>query len=502
MRGFFAELKRRHVYRIAVYYAAAAWLLVQIADVIVENFNIPDRYMQLLIVCAVLGFPLALVFTWLYDISPSGIRRTSARSKSEEKKIPSEIDVDVATPKADERPGLVVLPFDSFSGETLDQFITNGFTEDLTTLLAKIPEVFVISRNTAFSYQGQRKDLREIGRELGVRYLLEGSLRRVDNHLRVTAQLIEADTGSHLWADKYDTPIDELPKVQDALIGGIALRLGTEIARAEFQLTQRQHPSDMNAWALYQSAKGSLMFMGWSKDSVKQAVDQLHQAIELDPDYAAPQAYLSLLLALAHWIKLVDDLPAAHDESVAAANRALELDPNSSEVLGYAGCAYSDLGYRQRGIPILQKAIDLDASNAQAKAALGAALIVSGELESGIAALTEAIKISPKDPGLAMWATILALGSGYTGDIEGAEKWSVLAYSADPRFFPTLVVRAWLQGKRGQLQDAQASLTEATRLNPELDADYIAGFLGKEIVRQMQAVGLNLPEAVSELETN
>jgi tetratricopeptide (TPR) repeat protein len=195
-------------------------------------------------------------------------------------------------------------------------------------------------------------------------------------------------------------------------------------------------------------------------------------------------------------------LAAAHDKSVAAANRALELDPNSSEVLGYAGCAYSDLGYRQRGIPILQKAIDLDASNAQAKAALGAALIVSGELESGIAALTEAIKISPKDPGLAMWATILALGSGYTGDIEGAEKWSVLAYSADPRFFPTLVVRAWLQGKRGQLQDAQASLTEATRLNPELDADYIAGFLGKEIVRQMQAVGLNLPEAVSELETN
>jgi TolB-like protein len=367
MRGFFAELKRRQVYRIAVYYAAAAWLLVQIADIVVENFNLADRFMQLFIVCAVLGFPIALVLAWIYESSPSGIRRTAALDKAKEEEIASEVGAVVAATKTDERPGIVVLPFDRFSDEPMDEVICNGFTEDLTSLLANIPDVFVISRNTAFSYQGQRKDMREIGRELGVRYLLEGSLRRVDNHMRVTAQLIDTETGSHLWADKYDTPTDELLKVQDALVSGIALRLGTEIARAEFQLTQRQQPSDMNAWSLYQSAKGTLMFKGWSKDSVKQAIDQLHQAIELDPGYAAPQAYLSLLLALAHWIKLVDDLPAAHDESVAAANRALELEPNSSEVLGYAGCAFSDLGYKQRGIPILEKAIDLDASNAQAK---------------------------------------------------------------------------------------------------------------------------------------
>ena len=385
-----------------------------------------------------------------------------------------------------------MLPFDTFSGDPLDEVVSNGFTEDLTTLLANIPGFFVISRNTAYSYKGQHKDLREIGRELDVRYLLEGSLRRIAEQVRVTAELIEAETGSHLWADKFDTAVDELPQVQDALIRGIALRLDTEIARAEFQLARRQHPRDMNAWSLYQSAKGTLMFMGWSKSSIKQATDQLHQAIALDAHYAAPQAYLSLLLALAHWMKLVEDLPAAHDESVAAANRALELDPNSSEVLGYAGCAFSDLGYRQRGIPILEKAIELDPSNAQAKAALGAALIVSGELDKGIAALTEAIKISPKDPGLATWATILALGTGYTGDIEGAEEWSELAYKTDPRFFPGLVVRAWVQGVRGQLPSAQASLNEATRLNPGLDASYIVGFLGKDIVEQMQNAGLTL----------
>ena len=335
--------------------------------------------------------------------------------------------------------------------------------------------------------------MREKGRERGVRYLLEGSLRHIGDQVRVTAQLIEAETGSHLWAEKFDTPIDQLTQVQDALINGIALRLGAEIARAEFQLVRRQHPSDMNAWSLYQSAKGTLMFMGWSKSSVRQAIDQLHQAIELDPLYAAPQAYLSLLQALAHWIKLADDLPAAHDESVAAANRALELAPNSSEVLGYVGCAFSDLGYRQRGIPILEKAIELDASNAQAKAALGAALIVSGELARGIEALADAVKISPKDPGLAMWATILALGTGYQGDIEGAAEWSDFAYASDPHFFAALLVRAWVQGVQGQQRDAQASLNEAVRLNPELDADYVTDFLGGDITAQMQAVGLKFP---------
>lgn len=493
MREFLEELKRRHVYRIAVFYAAAAWLLVQIADVVVENFNLPERFMQLFIVFAALGFPLALMLAWLSDKKPAAnAQAAKAVTVSADQGHP-QARCETTNTAVDDRPGIVVLPFDCFSAELEDEVTCNGFTEDLTTLLAHMPGCFVISRNTAFSYKGQNKDLREIGRELNVRYLLEGSMRHTRDQIRVTAQLIDAESGSHLWAEKYDTGVEELPQVQDALMQGIASRLDTEIARAEFRLARRQHPNDMNAWSLFQSAKGTLMFKGWSKESIREATEQLHRAIELDPDYATPHAYLSLLLALGHWIKLVDDLAAAHDESVAAANRALELDPGSSEVLGYAGCAFSDLGYRQRGIPILQKAIELDASNAQAKAALGAALIVSGDLEPGIAQLTEAIRLSPKDPGLAMWSTILALASGYTGDIESAEHWSTQAYGADPRFFPALVVRAWVLGVRGQVRAAQASLDEATRLNPSLDAPYVGGFLGEEIVKQMEDVGLRFP---------
>lgn len=490
MRGFFAELKRRHVYRVAVIYAAVAWLAVQIADVVLDNFNLPERAMQLVILCAVLGLPIALVLAWLYDLSDRGIQRTAPQGVVNGAVTAVTETAAGASAATNERPGLVVLPFENFSGQPFDEVIANGFTEDLTTLLAHVPDIFVISRNTAALYKDKRIDLRQLGRELGVRYLLEGSLRRKEGKLRITAQLIETETGGHVWAHNYDTPADQLEQVQDELTQGIALQLGSELARAEFKLSRRRPPADMDAWSLYQNAKGTLMFKGWSRESLRQAIDQLHKAIELDPNYAAPQAYLSLLLALGHWARLVDDLPAAHDESILAADRALELEPDSSEVLGYAGCAYSDLGYKQRGVPLLERAIELDASNAQAKAALGAALIVSGELESGIAALSEAIRISPKDPGLAMWATILTLGAGYSGDLNQAEEWAKLAFKSDSRFFPGLLALAWIQHARGQLEGAQTSLDEAGRLYPELDADYVSGFLGDPVVAQMQASGL------------
>ena len=193
--------------------------------------------------------------------------------------------------------------------------------------------------------------------------------------------------------------------------------------------------------------------------------------------------------------QLVDDPVAAHDESVAAADRALELNPNSSEVLGFVGCAFSDLGYKERGLPLLERAMEMDASNAQARAAFGAALIVSGQLTPGIAALSEAVKLSPRDPGLAMWTTILTLGSGYSGDMEGAEKWAALAYKSDPQFFPALVLRAWVQSTKGEIKSAQILYNEAKRLYPPLDESYIIGFMGKEILAEMQNAGLKVANA-------
>ncbi|MCZ6830703.1 MAG: hypothetical protein O7F73_14175 [Gammaproteobacteria bacterium] len=174
MRDFFSELKRRQVYKVAVFYAAGAWILVQVADIVLENFNASDRIMQGVILLMALGFPITLTLAWIYNLTPQGVMMTPSADAPD-------------SPSAQERPGIVVLPFASFSGEPEDEVLSNGFTEDLTTLLAQISGIFVISRNSAYAYKDRTTDAREIGRELGVRYLLEGSLRRMGDQVRVTA---------------------------------------------------------------------------------------------------------------------------------------------------------------------------------------------------------------------------------------------------------------------------------------------------------------------------
>jgi adenylate cyclase len=237
-----------------------------------------------------------------------------------------------------------------------------------------------------------------------------------------------------------------------------------------------------------------MMFQGWSENAVTEAGALLRRAIALDPDCGAPHAYLALLLSLGRMIKLVEDPQAAHDESLAAAERALELDSNSSEVLGYAGCALSDLGYAQRGIPIINKAIELDPSNAQALAALGAAQVVSGELEAGIAELSKAIKISPRDPGLALWATILSIGCGYSSQSQEASRWAELALKSDARFFPGMIALAWSHTVEGRLEEAQTALNNAKQQYPRLDSQYITDLLGAGVLLRMQEAGLSFAE--------
>ena len=161
------------------------------------------------------------------------------------------------------RPSLAVLPLDSLSDRRDVEFVADGLTEDLTTLLARMPDFFVISRNSSFAYKGRARDARAIGRELGVRYLVEGSLRPVGPALRLTVQLIEAETGNHLWAERFDRPEGEFGALQDEVVQCIAARLEPELTRAEVEIIKRRPPATLDAWAYYQQASGLLALKGW-----------------------------------------------------------------------------------------------------------------------------------------------------------------------------------------------------------------------------------------------
>ena len=332
---------------------------------------------MLLIFCAALGFPLALILAWIFDITDDGVERTKVLERTADDEGLLSSDVLTVTTSADERPGIVVLPFQYYSDQPLDEIVSNGFTEDLTTLLARVPGFFVISRNTAFTYKNQMKDLREIGSELGVRYLLEGSMRRIGEQVRVTAQLIDAESGSHLWAEHYDTPGDRLDQVQDALIGGIAMRLGVELARAEFKLASRKPPSDRDAWSLYQSAKGTLMFNGWSEDSIKKARAQLRQAIELDPLSTNHRRNLAAKLMFAR----------SYGEAISETETLLELEPDNADALYFKGISLGLNGELEAGVYDLQRAIEINPEDPYYAPALAYLHAASGQREQAIAIL-------------------------------------------------------------------------------------------------------------------
>ncbi len=474
------ELKERHLYRVAVIYAAGAWLVLQIADVVGESFAWPAWLMQGLIMVSVLGLPLVLLLFWFsgepetVDSAPAAASAPGANS---------------------DKASLLVLPFDCFSDEPRDAWSADALTEDITTLVARFSDYSVIARNSAFAFKGKSVDVREFRELLGVRYVLEGSLRRQGDKLRITAQLIETVNGAHLWAEKYDFPESEYEQRYDEFCQAVVMKLGNELTRAEMHLSLSRPPSEWSVLDLYQQAKGVLQFEGWSQQSFTRVAELLRQAIARDPGFAPAQAYLSLILALGYWMRLFSNREDVYEEAIAASEQAMALAPESSEVLGYAGCALADLGQHDRGIPVLERAIELNPSNSQAYAALGAARVMSGDLE-GLEHLRHAMTISPFDPGQAPWSSVLSFAETLMGDAEGGLEWAQRACKADPRYYGGFVAKALAKNRLGAPEEALRALEEARRLNPDMSEEAATAMIGEEAWKELRKVGIVLPESI------
>ena len=258
---------------------------------------------------------------------------------------------------------LAILPFANLSDDRALGFFSDGLSEDIITLLARLPGIFVIARNSSFSYKNQNVDAREIGRELGVTYIVEGSLRPVGDKVRVTVQLIEAATGNHLWAKRFEQPENQVFELQDEITLGIAASLVPELARVELDRINQRDPIDLDAWDYYTKAAGTLSIKGWHRETFAEAITLLNRAVEVDPNFALAHAYLSLIYAIGHIFGLVSDDVGGPQQAIAAAEMAMQIDNQSAEVLGFTGCALSDVGLIGRAIDILEHAIESDPSN-------------------------------------------------------------------------------------------------------------------------------------------
>jgi TolB-like protein len=387
-----------------------------------------------------------------------------------------------------DRPSIAVLPFENMTEDRSLELIANGLVEDIIALLARVPGFFVIARASSFAYIGRKVEPRQIAAELGVRYVVTGSARGAVDRVRITVQLIEAETGSQLWDGRYDVARQNTLDLQDEIARRIIVELEPALTKADLQIVRRRRTDSFDAWTHFRRAAGVIAVQGWNEASIAEALQELNQALTTDPEFALAHGLLALLCAFGANLSLVEDREAAERKARQAATRAVEIDPNASDVLGFAGCAFADIGENERGYDLLQRALELDPSNAQAHVALGAILIRLGRFDDGIESMEYGMRSSPKDFRLTFWSMILADALARAGRLHEALEVASNASLRDGRLYGTRIVSAWTLHQLNRPAEAREVLAEARRIRPKLSLDEIRRFFGQRAATDLASV--------------
>ena len=407
MTGFFEELQRRKVYRVAAAYIIAAGFIIQIGSAVFPAWELPNWTLRLVVVVLLMGFPIALILAWAYDVTPQGIRATpgSHRRRNLLMLIASGVVISAGAgffllPRASARKidkSIAVLPFQSLSDEKENAYFADGIQDDILTNLSKIGDLKVISRMSVMSYRGDAvRNAREIGKALGVATLLEGSVRRIGNRVRVNVQLIDANNDEHIWAEDYDRDLTDVFAIQTDLAQKIAAALQAKLSPTEKARLDNRPTQNPDAYLLFVQAHDYANRMDMFNDTSLKAVPLFEQAIKLDPTFALAFADLSTVES---WIyHSFDPIPAWREKARLNADEALRLQPDLPEghlALGFS-YYYGDRDYERalaefeiarRGLP----------NDAQAYFAIGAIQRRQGKWAESTANLEKAATLDPKN---------------------------------------------------------------------------------------------------------
>ncbi|KRC11972.1 hypothetical protein ASE11_00340 [Hydrogenophaga sp. Root209] len=384
-----------------------------------------------------------------------------------------------------ERPTIAVLPLSVLSNDPRIGFFAQGLVEDVTALLARVPGFILIAHASSLAFRGLQAPLQDVARQLGVRFLVQGSVRPKADALRVSLQLIEAASARILWSAQFDSQADSLADgavdAQENIARGIISELEPELTRAEIAHIRRQRPENLDAWAHYHEAVGALAAQGWSADGMATARDELRRSTALDPNFGLSHGHYALLTIVASNIGMVPDTPDLRADVLASANSAITLDDGSSEVLGYAGCALCDLGHYKRGIDTLQHALELNPSNAQAHVAMGAALAMNRKFDEGVERMRYGMKISPRDRRLGFWGWLLGRFLLRADRVDEALVEARRSCRVDPRFHLPHLLQAAALDRLGAPTDAVNALRAARQRRSQLSLDEVTLTHGRRI---------------------
>lgn len=466
-RAFLFELRRRKVWLVAGVYVVSAWIVAQVASLVLPSFAAPPWVMPVLLILLGLGLPLAVILAWAQE--------TQAGEKA----------IEDVPELATETAAIAVLPFENMSADSEQEYLADGMVEDIITLLAQIPGLSVVGRNSTFKYKGTSPDLREAGRELGVQYIVEGSVRVIGDRVRVTAQLIETMTGTHLWADNYDRSMENIFEVQDDVVDNIAGALGETVRRELAAHFTRQPVQDLSAWGLTSRAVGLDFTVRKMND---EAVSLLRQAVEKDPTYVYAHAQLAIRLAGRALWDMSDDPDA--DRQEAREQAALAIGDQNADVVSLrdAGAVYMWLGEAERGLDLMQEAVRRTPSS-DMHAPYAVALLASGHMEEALQQLARVRQAVP-DNLYEVWhidGQIHLANDDPEAAIpplrRGAEKGQSRSLC--------LYLLASALGQTGDVEGAKRAWTRAAEMSPDLDIDKVLGrnrtMFGDEIADKLIA---------------
>jgi TolB-like protein/tetratricopeptide (TPR) repeat protein len=475
---FFGELKRRNVYKVAVAYAVVGWLLIQVATQVFPFLEIPNWTIRLVILVTAFGFPLALIIAWAFELTPEGIKRTEDADAAQQRSrgglwiavvvVAAAISLGLfflgrytarrATPRVGEAAAasnsvksIAVLPLVNTSGDPSNEYFSDGLSEELIAVLAKIPELKVIGRSSSFFFKGKSVDSATIGQKLGVANLIEGSVRKQGDRARIVAELISAADGRSLWSETYDRELKDVFAVQAEIAKSVAEQMKVKLlgGTVRSDAASSQNPAAHNA-----VLQSDFYFQQQTAESVRRAITFLQEAIRLDPNYAL--AYAKLAQAWSRYAVSFatdpgDDAAKAYEDARRAADKAVSLAPDLAETRMAVGlqAMNPDLDFRA-GEKEFRRVLQSAPSDAAAKSALCLSLMGQGRLSEAEEACREAISL---DPLLTTsWYNIgrLAAGIGRYKDAEELFRKGIEIQPHAARFHSYLVILDILQNRPAQ----------------------------------------------------
>jgi adenylate cyclase len=361
-----------------------------------------------------------------------------------------------------DKPSIAVLPFTNMGGDPEQEFFADGMVDDIITALSRYPSLFVIARNSSFTYKGRAVDVKQVGRELGVRYVLEGSVRRAGNRVRVTAQLIAAEAGNHVWANRYDRDLADIFALQDEITEAVATAVAPAIADAERQRAMRKPPGSLDAWAAYQ--RGFWHFSKGTPDDNTLAEKFFQQAIDFDPSFAGGYtglAYAQTRAAAAYGKRTPAEI---ENSTFALARRAVALDGNDAEARTCFGEQLMRRGDYNGALAEIELALAICPNLASAYGALGAVLMWSGHPKKGRAALEKGIRLDPRNPNMNMYLLNITISYYLSHEYDAAvERRGIRSY---PDFSYLYRWLAAALGQIGRIEEAKEALAKAIAMAP------------------------------------